>query len=66
MTQEEFKDRVEAFLAAAKMTPTKLGVLALKDPTFVHKLREGRNVSLRVSDRVISFMETYDKVEAAQ
>ncbi|MDF1625637.1 MAG: hypothetical protein P1U84_05070 [Parvibaculaceae bacterium] len=46
------------------MTATRLGEQALNDPTFVHKLRKGRDVSLRVSERVTTFMDSYDKAEA--
>ena len=53
-TTQEFKAAVEAFLAASGMSAMEFGMNAMRDPTYVYKLRKGSR----------SFPETIEKVRA--
>ncbi|MBK8467809.1 MAG: hypothetical protein IPL32_18515 [Chloracidobacterium sp.] len=50
---------IEAFLASTGMKHTAFGSQALKDPAFVTRLREGKDVRTDTIERVRSFMEGY-------
>lgn len=56
---KSFSDEVEAFLAKAKIEPTKLGKEALGDPSFVFDLRKGRSPSGRTMDKVRIWMASW-------
>lgn len=58
-TAERFLADIEAFLVAKRLDATAFGRLAMNDPTFVFRLRKGRQVSLRTMDRAKTFMESY-------
>lgn len=61
---KSFLDQIEAFLERTEMSPTAFGRLALKDPSFVRDLRDGRMPNLGLVDRVNKFMASHE--EAAQ
>ena len=51
-----FRDTVRAFLDRTGMAPARLGLDALGDPSFVHRLMRGREPRLETADRVLAFM----------
>lgn len=51
-----FLGEVEAFLAASKIDPTAFGKMAMKDPSFVFDLRNGRSPSGKTMDKVRAWM----------
>jgi len=55
-TLEAFRSEVEQFLAERGVSATRFGVDALKDPRFVHELRQGRAPSMVTAERVRDFM----------
>lgn len=59
-----FLSDVEAFLERHEMPPTTFGKLALKDPTFVFKLRNGRDCRGSTERDVRGFMENYKPEKA--
>lgn len=64
-TLEAFRATVEEFLERSGMSATRLGVLTVKDPKFVHDLREGRSPSMATADRVLAFIKEQDAEKAA-
>jgi hypothetical protein len=61
MTQsEKFISDIEAFLTRRGMSATAFGKTALNDPNFVGDLREGRQPSLGLVDRVYDFMKSQE------
>ncbi len=59
VTDDMMLARVDAFLAATGMAPTRLGIAALGDGGLVRGLREGRSLSLRNAERLVRFMTDY-------
>lgn len=57
---QRFLADVEAFLIRSGMTATAFGTAALNDPSFVHDLRNGRQPSLGLVDRVHAFISAHD------
>lgn len=53
---DDFRARVEAFLAATRTKPTEFGRAAVGDPNFVLNLRRGRSPKLATVDRVLAHM----------
>ena len=57
---QDFRDRVEAFIARTGMTPSGFGKLACNDGSFVEDLRQGsREVRLSTIDKVDKFMREH-------
>lgn len=56
-TLEAFKAEVEQFLADNNISATRFGIAALRDPRFVHELRQGRAPSMVTAERVREFMQ---------
>ncbi len=52
-----FRTTVEAFLERTGTAPARLGLDALRDPSFVHRLSNGREPRLETADRVLAFMD---------
>lgn len=57
-TLEAFKAEVEQFLADNNISATRFGIAALRDPRFVHELRQGRAPSMVTAERVREFMQS--------
>jgi hypothetical protein len=57
-TAQKFVADVEAFLKASRMSATAFGIEALKDPSFVRDLRNGRKPGLDIVDRVHAFIKS--------
>ena len=53
---QSFLNEVEAFLADTKIDATAFGKLAMKDPSFVFDLRNGRSPSGKTMDKVLAWM----------
>ena len=51
-----FRNAVQAFLERTGTAPARLGTDALGDPSFVHRLMNGRKPRLATADRVLAFM----------
>lgn len=64
LTDETLLERVDAFLEASKMKPTRFGIEVLADGGLVKGLREGRSLSIRNANKVLDFIETYQACDA--
>lgn len=49
--------RIERYLKASRMPPTRFGRLAAGDPNLVFDLRDGRETRSRLSARVSNFLD---------
>lgn len=56
---------VEAFLKRTGMAPTTFGEVVMADPTFVFKLREGRDSKMSTYVKVLNYIEKNSKKTAA-
>ena len=66
ITDAQLLARIERFLAAHQMSPSKFGREAMGDAALVFQLRDGRrSPSLKNAARISQFMETYGAAEAA-
>jgi hypothetical protein len=61
MTDAMLLEAVDAFLARNDMKPTRLGIEALGEGGLVKSIREGRSLSLRNAEKLVAFMEDYDR-----
>lgn len=59
--RDDFEYEIEAFIERAGMTATAFGVEAVNDPSFVFRVRRGRNVKADTIDRVRAFMAAHRK-----
>jgi len=59
--EEQFNARISGFLDDTGMAPTTLGMLAVGDPNLLRQIARGRSVSLRTADRVVAFMDRYER-----
>lgn len=50
-------EEIEAYLKATGETPAGFGKAALKDPSFVLRLRRGRNYTMATYRKVMKFIE---------
>lgn len=57
--EKQFQVAVEEYLAASGMRDTALGMQALNDPSFVSRLRSGRNFKVRTLDKVYEWMNEH-------
>ncbi len=48
--------KIEKFLRATDMPPTKFGRLSVRDPRLVHDLRRGRELGPQISARIEAFL----------
>jgi predicted transcriptional regulator len=62
-TQKTFLMEVEAFLDRTGMAPSRLGSLALGDPSLVAELRGGRDLKASTMDRVRKCMRDHEGEE---
>ncbi len=63
MISSQFREQVEAFIAAHGFKPTEFGRQALGDPSFVITLRRGRSPRLATAEKVLSFMEAFEQAD---
>lgn len=66
MTHDEFLESIEQFLSESQMSPSRFGLDAMGDPSFVRQVREGRSCGLRIVERVQEFMDANRVQGAAQ
>lgn len=52
--------KINAYLQARKMAPTRFGRLAVRDPRLVHDLRNGREPGPRMVARIEAFLSESD------
>lgn len=62
---DEFKAKVESFIAEQAMTPTQFGKQFAGDPLFVFQLRDGREPRTQTRKRILSAMEAAPNEAAA-
>lgn len=66
ITDAELLTRIEAFLERTEMAPTRFGREAMREPSFIESLRNGRSISLRNANRLLRFMSDHDIAAAQQ
>ena len=59
--EEQFNTRIGGFLDDTGMAPTTLGMLAVGDPNLLRQVGRGRSPSLRTADRVLAFIDRYER-----
>jgi len=65
-TREEVLEHIDAFLNRhPKMTPTRFGLDAGGEGNLIKSLREGRQPTLGMANRIADFMAAYDLRAAA-
>ena len=57
--RDQIADEIERFLERTGMPPATFGRKAMKDPTFVYCVRDGRDLKAGTIDRVREFMAEY-------
>lgn len=50
------QNRIEIYLKANQITPTRFGRIVCKDPRFVYDLRNGRQIGHKLESRINSFL----------
>lgn len=60
ITEIELLQRIDAFLERHEMAPTTFGRLANNEQQLIDSIRKGRSPSLKVTHRVVAFMERKD------
>ena len=64
--EEQFNARLNAFLGRTGLSPTTLGMMAVGDPNLLRQIERGRSPSLRTADRILAFIDEYDRARAAR
>ena len=57
----QFRARVEEFLRRTGFKETEFGRQAVGDPTLLLDLRRGRSPKLETADRILAFIEAYER-----
>ena len=60
--EEQFHTRIGGFLDDTGMAPTTLGMLAVGDPNLLRQIARGRSPTLRTADRLVAFIDHYERV----
>lgn len=58
---KQFSARVEGFLLASGMAPSRLGRDAVGDPNLVKDMREGRSFHTGTMDTVLEFIARWER-----
>lgn len=61
MTNSDLMEIIENFLLENKISPTSFGVRIAKDPCLVFTMRKGREVREAKRNKILSFIENYEK-----
>ena len=61
-----FERRVAAFLRRTRLSPSAFGERAVGDRKFLGDVRRGRSPTLATADRVLAFMESYDRARGPE
>ena len=59
MLKDEFRRLINRFLEVSAMAPANFGVAALDDPSFVLRIRRGRECRENTRQRVLDWMAKY-------
>lgn len=59
MLKNDFLQKVNDFLIQHKISATAFGILAIEDPSFVLKLRRGRECREATQQKILDFMDNY-------
>lgn len=54
-------DRIERYLKAGRVPPTRFGRAAVGDPNFVFNLRDGRDPRDRTVERVVAYLDRVER-----
>ncbi len=60
---KHFESRVDGFLERTGLKPSMFGLRATGDPNLMRQLRRGRSPTLALADRVLAFMDDYDRAD---
>ena len=63
---KQFESRVTGFLERTRLKPSTFGLRATGDPNLIRQLRLGRSPTLALADRVLAFIDAYDRAHADQ
>ena len=58
---KQFEQRIAEFLRRTQLTASEFGERAIGDRKFCGDLRRGRSPRLATVDRILAFMEAYDR-----
>ena len=58
-SDKQLLDKIEAFLVAHDMSPTRFGIEATGERSLVKSIKDGRSLTLRHANRIAEFMENY-------
>ena len=61
MLTKQFEQRIADFLRRTRLTPSEFGERAIGDRKFCGDLRRGRSPTLRTADRVLAFMDSFER-----
>ena len=61
MLTKRFEQRIADFLRRTRLTPSEFGERAIGDRKFCGDLRRGRSPTLRTADRVLAFMDSFER-----
>lgn len=59
LTDTELLAKIDEFLTAQDMKPSRFGLEAMGDGALIPQLRAGRSLTLKNAARVMDFMSTY-------
>ena len=63
---KQFGERMAAFLRRTRLTPSEFGERAIGDRKFCGDVRRGRSPTLATADRILAFMEAYDRASSEE
>lgn len=63
---KQFESRVTGFLERTRLKPSMFGLRATGDPNLMRQLRLGRSPTLAVADRILAFIDAYDRAHAEE
>lgn len=63
---KQFEERMAEFLRRTRLTPTDFGQRAIGDRGFCGDIRRGRSPTLATADRILAFMEAYDRASGEE
>lgn len=64
ITDQQLIAKIEAFLQRHGMAPTRFGREAAKEASLLTTLRNGRSISLARANKIVSYMDRYDREKA--
>ena len=55
----DVRQRINRYLKATDMPPTRFGRLAVNDPRLVHDMRNGRQLGRAITERIVAYIEEH-------